>query len=156
MDIRGSFSKLKKKFKHSGSKHLAGRKGDESDGEKIDPAGLPSSYVVAGGRNRGGDKASADGQRVSSMDRRPPYLSEPVPAPGRGSDQGEVGGGVDGGGVSQGYLHSGADVTAAVGSGPGREGNGADEEKAERINPSPSTASIPRNGKPEGVWTQFF
>lgn len=154
MDVRGSFSKLKKKFKRSGSKRDTDRKGVGSDGEKIDPASSlspPVSHVVAaGGHNRGEGGAGLGERQTRPTDRPPPTdVSESVSARGRGSGKGKVEGGVGGEDVSQQrYLGPDLDSEVAMGSGPVREGDG---EKAGRVDSLPSTPSILRSGKSDST-----
>ena len=161
MDMRDSFSKLKKKLKHplTGRKNKPSGTGVDTGEERLDPAGsLPRSgpHVVAGGGpNRDEDGAKADRWQVRPTDLLSqfpqPDQSEPVPA--RGSENYQEGGeeGVGGGGVSQDHSHPQPGAEVVVGGGPSRGGNDTDGEKTEWVYPSPSTPSIQRSGKPDGV-----
>ena len=161
MDMRDSFSKLKKKLKHplTGRKNKPGGTGVDIGGEKLDPAGsLPRSgpHVVAGGGyNRDEDGAKADRQQVRSTDRLSqfpqPDQSESVPARGSKNDQDRGDEGVSGGGVSRDHSnpHPGAEVV--VEGGPNRSRDDADGEKTELVYPSPSIPSIQCSGKTNGV-----
>jgi len=153
-DIRGSLSKMKKKFKQG----LAGKK-RKPDGTGVDPGGeradstisLPQSepHVVAGGSyNQEGDRADVAGERTSSMDQ--PQPDEPKSVPARGSDNGHGGGEADddGGEAGQTHLYPHPDVEVAAGSEPGGE--------LEGINPSSSAPSISHGGKPGSTRTSLF
>ena len=71
MDVRGSFSRLKKKFKRPGSKRNPDRTAAVSGGEKRDSAGsrsqsVPHVVVVDGGRNQEDKGRDADGRQTLS------------------------------------------------------------------------------------------
>jgi len=148
MDIRGPFSRLKKKLRHPGSKPKPGRTGLDSGGEREDLAASPSVLLADGGHNRGEDGANADGRQISSTDRP---LSPDVPGPalaGRSEgNQGGGDGGIDGVEVSQRHSHPHSDVKVVVGSGPSCEGTGSYRGNAKGVIPSPSTPSIQLSGK---------
>jgi hypothetical protein len=111
MDLRESFSKLRKKSKHlpTGSKRKSDRMGADADRERVDSAGSllrPDPRVVAGGgRDREGNGANAVGRQIYSTDRPPqPDEPEPVPARGGGNDQGGGEADIDGREVNQTYF----------------------------------------------------
>jgi hypothetical protein len=148
------FSKLKKKVKHrlAGGKHKPGRTGPDAGGETIDAAGsLPRPephVVVGGGSDQGGSGANAVGEQVFPAN-QPLRPGEPVLAPGGGGEDDQGGGeaGVDGREGSQ---------RRSVGSGPGRDGDGADGGTVEQVHPSPSTPPLVQSGNPDGTRTQLF
>ena len=76
-DIRDSYSRLKKKFKHrlTGSKNKPDGTESDASGERVSStSSLPQPeprIVAGGGSNRSGDKANADGQQVRPTDRAP-------------------------------------------------------------------------------------
>ena len=149
-DIRGSLSKVKKKFKH----RLAGRK-PKPDGtgvnlgeEGADPTSSlpqPEPHVITGASDdREGDRASVAGQQVSSTDEPPqPAESESVPARRTDNGQEREEADVDGGEASQSNSHPQSDIEVAVGS----ERSGA----LEGVSPSPSTPLISHGGNPDGM-----
>jgi len=151
-DIRGSFSKMKKKVKYRLG--LIGRK-RKPDGAGANPgeegAGStsllpqPEPHVVVGeSYDREGDKADAAGQPVFSTD-QPPQPDAPLSVPARGSDNDQGGGeaDVDGGEASQRHSYPRPDVEVAVGS--------EHSEELEGVYPSPSTPSISHDGKPDST-----
>ena len=147
MDMRESFSRLKKKLKHPGSKHKSGRTGANSRENRESPPtspSLPVPHVVAGGsHSRGEDGANACGRHISSTARPPlPGVPGPVVAGGSEGNEGGGDGGVDGVEISQRHLHPYSDVKVMVGSDPGWEGNGSYEGNVGRVHPSPPTSSI--------------
>ena len=154
MDIRSSFSRLKKNFKYKGSKGKPDRTGTDPGGERADPAGLllqSVSHVVGGGSRNRDDEATVYRQQIRLTDSPlPPNVSEPVPA--HGSDDGKQAaeGGV-GGEPNQNHFHPHPVIELAVGSGPGQKGNDADEGNVGRDDPSPSTPLIAYGGKPDGM-----
>jgi len=145
-DIRGSLSKMKKRFKY----RLAGGKpkvtGANPGGEGAGSTSLPprpGPHVAAGeSYDREGDRADAARERAPSTD-RPPQPDGPESVPARGSDDGQEGGeaDVDGGEVSQSHSDPYPDVQAVVGSDGGLEG----------IYSSPSTPSISHDGRPDST-----
>ena len=155
MDIRESFSRLKKKFKFHGSKGKPDRAGADPGGEGVGPAGslLRSvPHVVASGGHNQEDRASADRQQTRSTDSPlPPNLTEPVPSHGSNDDPQGSEGGVVGGGLSQNHFHPHPDTNLVAGSGPSRKWNEVDGEKVGQIDPSPSTPLITHSGKPNGM-----
>jgi len=159
MDIRNSFSRLKKKVKHLGSKQKPGRTGadvDEESANPMNPPQRPGPYVVAGGG--GGNGADADGQQASSTDQPPqPYDQELVPANEGENDKGGGEVDIDGRKFSQVYSRPHSDVEAAVdsevGSEPCRDGYGADGEEGRQFYSCLSTHSIPHSGEPDGALT---
>ena len=154
MDIRKSFSKLKKKLKHPQSKRKPDRTGADSGGERADlPGSLsrPVPHLMAGDSyNQGG--IDAGGSQGDSTDGPPPDAPEREPTGGSDDDLDTA----DGGKVSQKYLYPHSDIEVAKGSGSGRGGNRADGRKDGRVHPSSSAPSFLRNGKPDGMWTQPF
>jgi len=141
-DIRGSLSKVKKKFKH----RLTGRKpkpdgtgvnlGEEGAGP-ASPLPQPEPHVITGASDdREGDRANVAGQRVSSMD-GPPHPA----GTDNGQERDETD--VDGGEAGQSHSHPQPDVEVTVGS--GRSG------ELEGTSPSPSTPLISHSGSPEGI-----
>ena len=147
-DIRGSLSKMKKKFKHrlAGRKHKPDGTGANPGGEGADStSSLPQSvpHVVAGkSYDREGDRANAAGERVLSTDL--PQPDEPESVPVRGSDDGQEGGKADVGEGEADQRHSSPnpDVEVAVRSGHSGE--------LEAVYPSPSTLIV-RGGVPDGT-----
>ena len=156
MDIRESFSRLKKKLKHP----MAGRKRKpdgiaiDAGGEGVDPAGsLPRQepHVVAdGGHNREGEGSNSDRRQIRLTD-RPPLPDEPESTSARGNDQEEGEADVNRGEASQVYSHSHSGVEVVVESEPSREGNDVDGENTERDCPPPPAPPIPRGEKPDSV-----
>jgi len=150
-DIRGSFSKMKKKAKHRLG--LTGKKA-KPDGTAANPGGegadstsslpQPESHVVVGESYDGeGDRADAAGEPVFPAG--PPQPDGPGSVPAHGVDNGQEGGetDVDGGEASQMDLHPHPDVEVAVGS----EHSG----EPEGVYPSPPTPSISHDGKPDST-----
>jgi len=143
-DIRGSLSKMKKRFKHrlAGGKRKPGGTGASPGGEGTDSkSSLPQQepHVTAGkSYEREGDRANVAGEQGFSTDR--PQSEEPESVPVRGSDDGKEGGkaDIDGGEAGQRHSRPNPDVEVAVGSGCG--------EELEAVYPSPSTPSILRGG----------
>ena len=164
MDLRDSFSRLKKKLRDPlrGRKSKPDRTVGGVGGERVDPADLllrSDSHVTASNTHNideGGPDAG--GRQAHSTDRLPQPADRPKPVPARESDYEQEGGksDVDGREANQAcpHLHSGVEV--AAGSGPNREGNEADGRKVERVCPSPSTLSILRGGGSHGMWTWLF
>ena len=153
MDIRDWSSRLKKKFKPGSKNRKPNRPGAESIGESVDSASSlvqPPPHVVTGSsRVQEEDRTKRGVQQVRSNDRlQPPDVEQEPVRGGDNSHEGE-GVGVDGGEVSQRHSRPHSDVEGAAGSGPGREGNRADEENLGQGNPSPSTPSILHRGKPD-------
>jgi len=149
-DIRGSLSKMKKKFKH----RLTGRK-REQDGTGTDPGGeradstsslpQPESHVVADeSHHREENRVNAAGEQTFSADQLP-QPDNPESAPARGDDNGQEGGepDVDGVEASQTHSHLHPDINVAVGSGRSGELEGVDS--------SPSTPSISRGVEPDST-----
>jgi len=149
-DIRGSLSKVKKKFKH----RLTGRK-PKPDGTEVNlgeegagpasPLPQPEPHVITGASDdREGDRVNVAGQRVSSTDGPPrPAESESVPA--RRTDNGKEReeADVDGGEAGQSHSHPQPNIEVAVGS--GRSG------ELEGVSPSPSIPLISHSGNPNGM-----
>ena len=144
MDIRESFSRLKKKLNYplSGRKSKPGRTGADAGGERVDPTGSVSQplhrVVAGGGHGREEDEADAGGRQDSTDRPLQPGEPESVQALGSENDQEEEEPDIDGKELSQ----------RLVGSGLGREENDPSEENVERVYPSPS---IPHSGKPDST-----
>jgi len=152
MEFRDSFSKLKKKVKHrlTGSKPKPDKTGADVGGERVDSTGSLAGAgprVVAGSSHDQGHEANADGGRVIST---VPQQDEPDSAPARGSvdDKERRGAYIDRGEVEKTHSHVHlVDVEVAEGSGPAER----KDIDGERIYPSPSITSIPRDGKPDSA-----
>jgi len=145
-DIRGSFSKIKKKLKHrlTGGKRKRDGTGANSGGETTDSMSLlPQSepHVVAGGsHDREGDRANVAGEQVFLTDPPPqPVEPESVPVREGDNDQGGEVADVDGGEASQRHSHPHPDIEVAMGSGHSGEPEG--------VHPSSCTPSISHGGK---------
>jgi len=127
MEFRDSFSKLKKKVKHrlKGSKPKPAQTGVDVGGSKVDPMGsLPGAvpHVVAGGgHDQEGSGTNVDGGQVLSTIR----LARPDVAHGS--------------------------VNSQERRGARAEGNLMDIEKVKRVDPSPPTASVMHDGKPNST-----
>jgi len=149
-NIRGSLSKMKKKFKQrlTGRKRKPDGTGANSGEETPDSASSlpqPEHHVIADeSHHREWNRAGATGERASSTD-RPPQSDGPESVPVRGNDNRQEGGGadVDGGEASQKDSHLRPDVEVAVGSGRSRE--------LEAVHPSPSTPSISHGAEPDST-----
>ena len=158
MDIRDPSPGLKDELRHPSTRRrrepgitVAG-----PGGGRVDSAGSllrPVPHIIAGGnRDRGGTGTGVDKQQVRSTDLLPqPDQLDFVPARQAENNQGEWAD-IDGRKVSQRCSHPHSDAGVVVGSGPDQEGNDVDREGVERIHPSLSTPSIPRSGKPDGMW----
>jgi len=158
MDLRQSFSRLKKKVKLLGSKRKPGRTRLDANEEGVDsanPLPRPEPHIVAGDGEGSGVDVSGEG--VCSTD-RPPQSdgTEPVPAGGREGDQ--AGGGVDVGGeeVTQRCSPPHSDIQIVAESGPGRAGGDASEEEEEQFHSCSSTPSTPRSREPDCASTRLF
>lgn len=150
MGIRDSFSRLKERLELGSTGGRRKPDGTESgtDREGVDRADSlprPAPYVVVGGHNGGGSGSDAGGRQAHLMDFLPPLDK-------RGCGPGEPGGraDVDGGEIRQSNLHPRPDIEVVVGSGPGREGDGAGEEGDENFYSCSSAPSTPRDGEPDG------
>ena len=150
MDIRDSFSRLKKKLKHplTGNRRGTGRTGVGA-GDRVDPTdSLPLPKPNVADRDREGHGANKGGQQVRLTDRPPqPDELEPEPTNGNGNGQTER----EGKGVCQKNSHPNPNVEVAVGNGRGGEGGDDSEEKVGRVYPSPSAPSIPLDGGPDSM-----
>jgi len=159
MDIQNSFSRLKKKVsKHLGSKRKPGKTGADFDGESAnptDPPPRPGSYVVAD--DGSGNGAGAGGQQTGLIG-QPPQPDEPEPMPANRGENDQRGGqaDIDGREVSQTHSRPHPDVEVGAGSGPGREGNGADREEDGHFYPRLPTRSILHRGEPDGALMLLF
>ena len=154
MDIRNSFSRLKKKVKHLGSKQKLGRTGVNVDGESVDPDDLlpqPDHHVAAGDGEWSG--ADEDGRQASSMD-QPPQLDEPEALLANRGEHDQLGGGeaeIDGRKIRPMYSRSHSDIGVGAGSGPYRDGNGTGGEDDGEFYSCSSTPSISHGGEPDGA-----
>ena len=153
MDVRNSFSRLKKKVKRIGGKRKPDRTEAGVDGKSVDSANSlarPEHHVVAGDGE--GNAANADGQHACSMD-RPLQPGEPELEPASGVENGQGAGEADfdGGEVSTVYSHLHPDAEAGAGSGPSQGENGVDEAGDEQFYSCSSTPSTPRSGEPDGM-----
>lgn len=130
MDIRNSFSRLKKKLKHplTGSGRKSGR-----------------TLADVGG----GNETNTGGHQVNSTDRP----VEPESEPAHGTDEVQEGGVANSdGGVDQRYSYLRSDVVVTVGSERGREGGVGDGEKTKQeVYLSPSAPSISTSEGPDGA-----
>ena len=146
MDIRGPFSRLKKKVKHLGNKHKPGRTRPDVDGEIVDPANSsprPAPHVTMG-------DGEGDGQQACLTD-QPSQPDEPEPVPLGESENNQGGeGGVDGreGGQRYAHLHSDVGVMMRTGPSRGRDDVHEDGEQFYFRSSSPSTS---HSGKPDGM-----
>ena len=134
MDIRESFSRLKKKLKHPGTGRRSDRARADPGRETVDPASSLSRqlpHVVEGDDYHQEDRTYMERQRIRTTG-APPPPDVLQPAPARGNVHKEGGGegpGVGRGEAGQKYLHPHSDIGVVMESGPGREGGGADGEK---------------------------
>ena len=153
MDLRDSFSKLRKKIKHLGRKHKPDRTGVDADGESVKSANpLPRPEPHAEADDRKGNKADTDGWPAHSQDRHP-QPDEPERVPASGTEYAQQGGeaGVDGRKLGLTDLHPSPDIEGWMGSGPSREGDVADGREGEQVYSRSSTPSNPHGGEPDGV-----
>jgi hypothetical protein len=157
MDMRGSFSRLRKKLKHplAKSKRKQDRTEADASGERVDATGSlprPEPHAVTGGdRDQEGGGANVVEGQVFSADRSL-QPDEPEPVPGGESENNQEGeADIDGREVRRMYSHPRPDVEVEVGGGLHRELNTADGEKSERVHLSPSTPSLVSSGKPDGM-----
>jgi len=158
MDIRDSFSRLKKKVKHLGSKQKPGKTGADVDGGSVDPDSpllQPEPHVVVDDGE--GNGADGNGKQTGPAD-RPPQPDEPelVSTNRSENDQEGAEAGINGRGVSTMYLHLHSDVEVGVGTGPSRDGNGADGEEGGQSHSRSFPPSISHDGEPDGVSTYPF
>ena len=126
MDIRSSFSRMKKKVKRLGNKHKPGKTPPDVDEENVGPVNSPlrpEPQVIAG-----------DGEE---------------------DDQGGGEAGVDGREGSQRYSHLDSAIEVVVGSGPGPGRDDADED-GEHFYSQSSTHSTPHRREPDSMWTSPF
>ena len=102
--------------------------------------------------NREDNGADADGQQRCSTDGPlPPDVPEPEPAGRSDNDQEGVEGGDDGIKVGQRGSHPRPDIEAGVGSGPGREGSGAEGEEDEQFYSCLSSPLTPHSMEPDSA-----
>jgi hypothetical protein len=140
-------SKLKKKLKpqQPGNKRKPERSGADAGGERVDSTGSlprPEPHVLSGGdHDQEGSGVNVVEGHVFSTN-RPSQPDEPEPVPVRGSEDDREG--------REGDVDAHPDVEAE------REGNGADGKKVEQVHPSPSTPSLVRGGRPDGMLTRLF
>ena len=98
MDVRESFSRLKKKVKHrlTGSKHKSGKTGGDTCGERVDATGSllrPEHRVVTGGGHSdvevevgSGPRREGNGGSEEKVERVSPSPSTPSPMRGEKPD----------------------------------------------------------------------
>jgi len=90
MDIRDSFSRLKKRVKRLGRKQKLGRAGADIDGESVgsdNPLPQPQPHVVVDDRE--GNEADVGGQQAGTTDQPPQPDEAELSLAGRGeNDQG--------------------------------------------------------------------
>ena len=153
MDLRDSFSKLKKKVKHLGRKKKSDRTGVDADGESVkssNPVPRPEPHTEAddGKENR----ADTDGWPAYSPDQLP-RPDEPEQVPASEIENVQEGGeaGVDGRKHGLRDSHPNPDIEGGAGSGPSREGSVADGGEGKQSYSSSSTPSNPRVGEPDGA-----
>jgi len=154
MDIRDSFSRLKRRVKHIGGKRKPDRIGSDIDGESVsatNPLPRPEPHVVAGCGEE--DGADTTGWQACSTG-QPPQSDEPelVPASGNENDRGGDAG-VDGEKVSPGYSHPRPDVEVRAGGGPDLGGNEAEGEGYRELYSCSFIPSTPCSEELDGVWT---
>jgi len=149
-DIRGSLSKVKKKFKH----RLTGRKPKldgtganlgEEGADPTSPLPQPEPHVITGASDdREGDRVNVAGQRVSSTG-GPPQPAESESVPARRTDNGKEREEADVAGeeAGQSHSHQQPDIEVVVGSGCSGE--------LEGVNPSPSIPLISHSGNPDSM-----
>jgi len=153
MDIRNSFSRLKKKVKRLGNKQKPGGAGADNGGESTgpdNPLPQPEHHIMA---NDGeGDGADDGGQQAGPTD-QPPQPDEPelLPANGGENDQGVGEAYTDGRKVSPICSHPHLDAEIEVGSKPHRGGNGHGGEEDRQVYPHPLPPSVQHSGEPDGV-----
>jgi len=144
-DIRGSLSKMKKRFKQrlAGGKRKQDGAGTNPGGEGTDSTSSlpqPDLRVVAGESCGGkGDKADAVGERVFSAG-PPPHPDRPESVPARGGDNVHEGGEADVGEGEANQRHSNPHPDFEIAVGSGRSG------EPEGVHPSPSIPSISHGG----------
>ena len=146
-DIRKSFSKMKKGFKHriGGKKRAPDRAGDSTTGGRVSSSvslQRPDPRIAVSGHDGEGSGTDANASQARSRDPSP--RPEPVPADeGRIDDPQKKG--VEVGEKESSRKHSGldADIEGAAGSSPG--------QGVERTSSPPSVTSIPRKQEPDGT-----
>ena len=147
-DIRQSFSKLKKDFKHrlGGKRGGADRAGANAAGEATGSSlslTQPDSRVTVSGLDEGGGRIDTDTSQAHSKDRFP----QPKPMQADGGNDNPQGreADVDEKEAGQSHLRLAPDVGGAAGGGPSQ-----DIERA----PSPlSVAPISPKQEPGSTWT---
>ena len=138
-DIRKSFSKLKKDFKHrvGGKKQAPDRAGANTAGEGVGSSASflqPNLRTAVGGHDGGGSRISADVPRVHSRDPSP--HPEPVPADEGCLDDSRREVDVDGKEVTRKYSNLDPGVQGIAGEVPGQE------IKRATFPPSPAPISL--------------
>jgi len=151
MDIRDSFSRLKKRVKRLGRKRKPGRVGGDIDGESVgsdNPLSQPQPHVDDGEENRTDER----GQQAGPMDQpsQPGGLGL-LPANGSENDQGAGEADIDERKGSLMHSHPHSDIEAAVGSGPHRGRNGDDGEEDGEIYPRLPSPLVLYSGEPDGM-----
>ena len=146
-DIRQSFSKLKKDFKHrlGGKKRGADRAGatatEETAGSSLSLT-RPDSRVTASGGDEEGGEISTDASQAHSRDQSQP---NPMQADEGDDNPQEREADVDEKGTSQSHSRLGPAIGGAAGSGPSRE--------IIRASSPLSATTISPKQEPDGTWT---
>ena len=145
-DIRKSFSKLKKDFKHrvGGKKQASDRAGANTAGERVSSSGSflrPDPRIAVGGYDGEEGRISANVSRIHSRDPSP--HPEPVPADKGCLDDSRREVDVDGNEVTR--KHSSLEDPDTVGSVPGQE--------IKRASSPQSPAPIPPKQEPDSTQT---
>ena len=148
-DIRESFSKMKKGFKHrvGGKKRAPDRAGGNSAGERASPSvslQQPDPRIVVSGHY--GERSRTDANVSQARSRDPSPCPDPVPADeGRLDDPQKREADVCEKEPSRRRSSPDADVEGTAGSNPGQE--------VERASSPPPVTSIPRKQEPNSTWT---
>lgn len=150
MDIRNSFSRLKKKVKRMRSKQRPGGTGADADGERVDPDNpcpRPEPHVAV-------NKADGDRQQAGAT-YQPPQQDKAELVPANWSENSHGGGEADVNGRKVGptHPHPRPDTEIGTGNRPRQQGNGVDREGGGQFYSYPS---VSHGGEPEGVLTCLF
>ena len=147
-----------KKVQHLGTNQKPERTGTNVDGESVeldDPLPQPESHVVA---NDGEwNETNEDGQQARPTDQLPqPGEPELVLTNRSGNEQGGGEADIDGRKASPIRSRPHSDIEVGAGSGPCRDGNGADGEEDTQVHSHSSPLSTPHGGKHNGALTCIF
>ena len=147
-DIRQSFSKLKKNFKHRvrGKQRGADRAGANAAGETAGSSlslTRPGSRATASGRDEEGGRINVDASQAHSRDRSP--QPKPIQSDEGGDDLQGREADVDEKGASQSQLRLAPDIGGAAGSRPSRE--------IKRASSPLSVAPVSPKQEPDSRWT---